>query len=366
MREIYEFDIIVVGAGVIGIAIAMTCAQKKKVLLIEKKSSFGSGISSRNSEVIHAGIYYPQNSLKAKFCRDGMFRLYNYCNKKSIPIKQVGKLIVQSDTNDREKLLQIYNSGLKNGCDELVLLDTKEIKKIESEIIAENAIWSPKTGVFDSHQFMKAMLYDFEKLNGVVAYNHNIEKVFCSSNFFELPLDDLTYIKSKTLINCCGLNATNFVKKIEGFPEKLFRKVLFCKGTYFGYQGKLPFNHHIYPVPNDGGLGIHFTLDLNNYGQFGPDTEWINYEDYTVDNSRINTAFREIKKYWPKCEENKIRPVYSGIRPKIGCKSNFEKDFLIETVQNHKIPGLINLLGIESPGLTSALSIASNIAENYV
>ena len=193
MSDIYKFDFIVVGAGVIGIAIAMRCAQKKKsVLLIEKNSSFGEEISSRNSEVIHAGIYYPEGSLKAKFCRDGMERLYKYCNKKNIPIKKTGKLIVQTNPKDQNKLLEIFDTGIKNGCKELLLLNTKEINKIEPEVAAENAIWSPKTGVFDSHQFMKAMLDDFESANGIAVYNHNLKKVFTKGTHFELPLDAST------------------------------------------------------------------------------------------------------------------------------------------------------------------------------
>jgi L-2-hydroxyglutarate oxidase LhgO len=183
---------------------------------------------------------------------------------------------------------------------------------------------------------------------------------------FELLLDDSTKLITKNLINCCGLNATNFAQKIEGFPKKFIRKTLFCKGTYFGYQGKLPFNHHIYPIPSGAGLGIHFTLDLNNNGQFGPDTEWVDTENYAVNYNRVKMAHNEIKKYWPKCNENKIRPVYSGIRPKIENKINFENDFLIQTSNSHKISGLINCYGIESPGLTSALSIAYNVVKYYL
>lgn len=367
MSDTFEFDIIVVGAGAIGISIAMKCAQKKKsVLLIEKNSSFGEEISSRNSEVIHAGIYYPKDSLKAKFCRDGMKRLYKYCHKKNIPIKKTGKLIVQSDPKDQNRLLDIFYRGLKNGCKELRLLDTKEINKIEPEVTAENAIWSPNTGVFDSHQFMRAMLDDFERANGIAVYNQNLKKIFTQRKNFKLILDDSTTLITKNLINCCGLNATNFAKKIEGLSKNFVRNTLFCKGTYFGYQGKIPFNHHIYPLPNNTGLGIHFTLDLNNNGQFGPDTEWVNSENYSVDYSRVKNAYYEIKKYWPKCNEDKIRPVYSGIRPKIKNRFNFEKDFLIQTSQDHKISGLINLYGIESPGLTSSLSIANYIFENYL
>ncbi len=367
MKDTYNFDIVVVGAGVIGISIALACAHKNfSVLLIEKNSNFGREISSRNSEVIHAGIYYPEHSLKAKFCRDGMKRLYKYCNKKNIPIKKTGKLIVQTHPKDQEKLFKIYEAGIKNGCDELSLLTSNQLKKLESEVNAENAIWSPNTGILDSHQFMKSMLDEFEKANGIIVYNHNLKKVIIKRQNFELPLDQSTTLLTKNLINCCGLNATNFAQNIEGYPKKFVKKTIYCKGTYFGYQGLLPFSHHIYPIPNKAGLGIHFTLDLNNNGQFGPDTEWVNSENYTVSNNRIRAAYDEIKKYWPKCCKDNIRPVYAGIRPKIGSRINFEKDFIIQTNSDHRIPGLINLLGIESPGLTSALSIAYYVVENYL
>ena len=197
MKDIYNFDIIIVGAGVIGIAIARACAQKNKsVLLIEKNLQFGEGISSRNSEVIHAGIYYPENSLKAKFCRDGMERLYRYCYEKKISIKQTGKLIVQTSAKDEDKLLEIYNLGKKNGCNELRLLNSQEIKKFETEISAVNAIWSPKTGIFDSHSFMKSLLDDFEKENGTVVFNHNLGKIVKKGRFFELPIDSTTHTKN--------------------------------------------------------------------------------------------------------------------------------------------------------------------------
>ena len=366
-RDIYNFDIVVVGAGVIGISIALACAKKNfSVLLLEKNSNFGQEISSRNSEVIHAGIYYPENSLKAKFCRDGMKRLYQYCKEKSIPFKQTGKLIVQTNIKDQDKLLKLYETGRKNGCDELQLLTSKEVNKLESEITAKNAIWSPKTGIIDSHQFMKSMLDDFEQAKGIVVYNHELKEVINKGGEFELPLEKSTFLNAKKIINCCGLHATNFTQYIKGFPKGLIKKTKFCKGTYFGYQGKIPFNHHIYPIPSNVGLGIHFTLDLNNCGQFGPDTEWINSENYAVNNNRVKNAYNEIKKYWPKCNKDKIRPVYAGIRPKIESKIDFEKDFLIQSVTDHKIPGLINLLGIDSPGLTSALSIANKIVEDCI
>ena len=179
--------------------------------------------------------------------------------KKNIPIKKTGKLIVQTNPKDQNRLLEILDTGKKNGCNELRLLNAKEINKIEPEVTAENAIWSPKTGVFDSHQFMKAMLDDFERADGIAIYNQNLKKIFTKGMHFELLLDDSTKLITKNLINCCGLNATNFAQKIEGFPKKFIRNTLFCKGTYFGYQGKLPFNHHIYPIPSGAGLGIHFT-----------------------------------------------------------------------------------------------------------
>ena len=361
--EKYHFDVVVIGAGIIGIAVSLAHAKKGlQVLLVEKNPTFGQGISSRNSEVIHAGIYYPPNSLKAKFCRRGMKLLYDYCKDKMIPHKKIGKLIVQTDHHQIDNLQKIYKNGLSNGCTELSLIDEKELKKLEPEIKGINAIWSPNTGIVDSHACMNAMLIDLEKEGGTVVFNHQFEKFFPTDKGIECIANSSIIISAKKLINSAGLDAVSLTSSIIGFPETCQENIIFCKGTYFGYKNRLPFSHLIYPLPNSEGLGIHFTLDMNSDGRFGPDTEWVEQQDYKLDEKRTNNAFREIKKYWPKCNCHYLRPIYAGIRPKLGSKKDFKKDFVIQNTEVHNIPGLINLFGIESPGLTSALSLAEYIA----
>ena len=361
--EKYYFDVVVIGAGIIGIAISLAHAKKgSQVLLVEKNPTFGQGISSRNSEVIHAGIYYPPNSLKAKFCRRGMILLYDYCKDKDIPHKKIGKLIIQTENQTDNDLEKIYANGLSNGCTELRLIDEKELNELEPEVKGINAIWSPNTGIIDSHACMNAMLVDLQKKGGTVVFNHQFEKFFPTDKGIECLVNSSTVITTKKLINSAGLDSVYVTKLIEGFPESHQENISYCKGTYFGYKNRLPFSHLIYPLPNEEGLGIHFTLDMNLDGRFGPDTEWVEQVDYSLDDARTKHASKEIKKYWPKCDHRCLRAVYAGIRPKLGTQKSFRKDFIIQTSEVHNIPGLINLFGMESPGLTSALSIAEYIA----
>ena len=365
--EKYYFDVVVIGAGIIGIATSLEHAKKGlQVLLVEKNPTFGQGVSSRNSEVIHAGIYYPQNSLKAQFCRRGMELLYNYCKIKMIPHRQIGKLIIQTDDNETSKLQEIYTNGLANGCTELRIINNKDLRNFEPEVKGINAIWSPKTGIIDSHACMSAMLADLEKEGGTVVFNHLFERIVPTDDAIDCLVDNSVVISTKKLINSAGLGSTSLAKSIEGFQKSHVENISFCKGSYFGYEGSLPFSHLIYPLPNNEGLGIHFTLDMNWNGKFGPDTEWVGKEDYSLNEKRTPHAFKEIKKYWPKCDHSLLRPIYAGIRPKLGTKEHFRKDFMIQTAKKHNIPGLINLFGMESPGLTSALSIAEHIANHNV
>jgi len=363
--EKYHFDVIIIGAGIIGIAISLAHAKRGlQVLLVEKNSTFGQGNSSRNSEVIHAGIYYPPNSLKAKFCRRGMEMLYKYCKDNMIPHKNIGKLIIQTENDQKDNFQEIYTNGLANGCSELRLIDTNDLKNLEPEIKGMNAIWSPKTGIIDSHACMSVMLNDFQTIGGTVVFNHCFERFYPTDIGFECISEDSIIITTKKLINSTGLDSVALAKSIEGFPKESLENISFCKGTYYGYKHRLPFSHLIYPLPTSEGLGIHYTLDMNEDGRFGPDTEWVEHEDYSLNEKRIRHAFLEIKKYWPNCSESFLRPIYSGIRPKLVLKDRYLRDFMIQTSNEHKIPGLINLFGIESPGLTSALAIADYIAND--
>ena len=363
-HEEYNFDLVVIGAGVVGIASSLAFAKKGlKVLLVEKTDSFGKGISSRNSEVIHAGIYYPENSLKSKFCRRGMELLYDYCKKRRIAHRKIGKLIVQTHSDQEKKLQEIFKNGQANDCNEICLLERNDLNKIEPEVKGFNAIWSPNTGIVDSHSFMDSMLNEFKKVGGIVLFKASFDKIYPTSRGMDCYLSDATIVKTQRLINSTGLQTELLTQCIEGFPKEKIVRVNFCKGTYFGYSKPVPFSHLVYPIPNKNGLGIHYTLDLNSGGRFGPDTEWVQNEDYSLNEARTHLAFLEIRKYWPKCDLDLLRPVYAGIRPKIGTKKDYQKDFIIQSYEQHNVPGLINLLGIESPGLTSALAIAEYLAK---
>ena len=366
-HEEYAFDLVVIGAGIVGIAASLAFAKKGlKVLLVEKTDTFGKGISSRNSEVIHAGIYYPKNSLKAKFCRRGMELLYDYCKKRGIANRKIGKLIVQTQRYQEKKLLDIFNNGLENDCSEICLLEKNDLNKLEPEVKGFNAIWSPNTGIVDSHSFMDSMLNEFKKVGGIIVFKESFDKIYPTSRGMDCYLSDSTIVKTQRLINATGLQAGLLTQCIEGFPKEKILRVSFCKGTYFGYSQHVPFSHLVYPIPTKEGLGIHYTLDLNSGGRFGPDTEWVHNEDYSLNEARTELAFLEIRKYWPKCDLGQLRPVYAGIRPKIGTKKDFQKDFIIQSCEEHCVPGLINLFGIESPGLTSALAIAEYLTEKDI
>ena len=366
-HEEYAFDLVVIGAGIVGIAASLAFAKGGlKVLLVEKNDSFGTGISSRNSEVIHSGIYYPKNSLKSKFCRRGMELLYEYCKKRGIAYRKIGKLIVQTQSYQEKKLQEIFKNGLENDCNEICLLEKNDLNKFEPEVKGFNAIWSPNTGIVDSHSLMDSMLNEFKKVGGIVVFKESFHKIYPTNKGMDCILSDSTRIKTKRLINATGLQAGFLTQCIEGFPKEKIIRVSFCKGTYFGYSQPVPFSHLVYPIPNNEGLGIHYTLDLNSGGRFGPDTEWVQNEDYSLNEARTGLAFLEIRKYWPKCDPSQLRPVYAGIRPKIGTKKEFQKDFIIQSCDQHNVPGLINLFGIESPGLTSALAIAEYLTKKDI
>jgi L-2-hydroxyglutarate oxidase LhgO len=366
-HEEYAFDLVVIGAGIVGIAASLAFAKGGlKVLLVEKNDSFGTGISSRNSEVIHSGIYYPKNSLKSKFCRRGMELLYEYCKKRGIAYRKIGKLIVQTQSYQEKKLQEIFKNGLENDCNEICLLEKNDLNKFEPEVKGFNAIWSPNTGIVDSHSLMDSMLNEFKKVGGIVVFKESFHKIYPTNKGMDCILSDSTRIKTKRLINATGLQAGFLTQCIEGFPKEKIIRVSFCKGTYFGYSQPVPFSHLVYPIPNNEGLGIHYTLDLNSGGRFGPDTEWVQNEDYSLNEARTGLAFLEIRKYWPKCDPGQLRAVYAGIRPKIGTKKEFQKDFIIQSCDQHNVPGLINLFGIESPGLTSALAIAEYLTKKDI
>ena len=360
----YTCECVVVGAGVIGLAIARALAlMGKEVIVLEAENNIGMHTSSRNSEVIHAGIYYPENSLKAKCCVKGKKLLYEYLDKFKIDYRRCGKLIVANSAADEEKLIAIQKKAEANGVDDLTFVNKARISALEPEIRAELALLSPSTGILDTHQLMLNYLGEAEANGAVVAYNSPLTQSIIEKDGFLLILGDKdkTRIKTRTLINSGGLFAHKIAQNIEGLQKSFIPKTYYAKGNYFGLRGKYNFSHLIYPVPTAGGLGIHLTLDISGKAKFGPDVEWVNEINYSVNDSRINNFYHTVRKYWPKLPNDSLYAEYTGIRPKLSGKNAQAKDFIISGPKQHKIQGLVNLFGIESPGITASLAIAEEV-----
>ena len=360
-----KVNITIVGAGVIGLSIASELSHLyKDIVIVERNPSFGQETSSRNSEVIHAGIYYPLNSLKLKTCLEGKALLYKFCENNNIPYRQTGKLIIAVNKDEIGDLEKLYRRGKENGVDDLMLMTKAEIKKIEPDITAEAAIYSPSTGILDTHKFMKFLGASFKKNGGQIAYNTELTDVAKTAHGYELTVTDngkesFTFTTRK-LINCAGLDSDK-VASIAGV-DPLEYKLKYCKGDYFRLSSSKAFSlrHLVYPVPkeNRGGLGIHATLDLNGSIRLGPDDEYVDKPDYKIDPSKAKLFYESVKTFLPFVKLENITPDTSGVRPKLQGPGEGFRDFIIrhETASGHN--GLINLIGIESPGFTSALSIA--------
>lgn len=361
-----DVDCIVVGAGVVGLAIASTLAQKgRDVIVLETEKMIGTGISSRNSEVIHAGIYYPQESLKAKLCVRGKELLYRYATERNIHHKKCGKLVVAAHEEQLEKLHEINNRAIANGVTDLRFLSSKEIKDMEPDLACFAALFSPSTGIIDTHELMTSLQGDLENKGGMIAFLTSTTQGCADAAGIELRTisqgEDMN-LKARTVINAAGLHAVDFAGKITNFPKDKIPSMRYAKGNYFTFTGKHSFKHLIYPIPEEGGLGVHLTLDLAGKGRFGPDVEWIDTPDYRVDPARAVNFYHAIRSYWPALPDGVLVPDYAGIRPKIFWGETPCTDFLIQDKAQHGIEGLINLFGIESPGLTSALAIAEYVA----
>lgn len=361
----FKVDAIVIGAGVVGLALARNLASAGlETIVLESELNFGQGTSSRNSEVIHGGLYYAHESLKARLCVDGRAMLYEYCDQKHIPFQKIGKWIVASSADQLEKLQKIYLQAQANGCSEVHYLTSQEIKSKEPQLKCLAALCSPETGIIDTHSLMMALLADFENAGGQIILKAPVQSVKIMNGKIHVAIggNDPSSLETKYLINSAGLKAVPLLSRFEGFPVACIPQYCYAKGNYFSLLGKSPFSRLIYPIPEVAGLGIHFTLDLNGAGKFGPDVEWTENENYVVDSTRKILFYEAIKSYWPDISLEQLQPAYAGIRPKLGTKENLHPDFLIQTEKDHQIRGLVNLLGIESPGLTSCLSIADYVA----
>lgn len=355
-----KFEYVVIGGGLVGLAIAKTFSENGTGIIIEKEKNLLSSTSSRNSEVIHSGIYYEKESLKRELCIDGKHKLYQYCRNKNIKFNKCGKLIISNDLTS-EKIESLYKNGINNGVDDLILLNKKEINSYENEISANYGIFSPSSGVFDTHAFGESLVKDIEKSNGLVLRKTEFMSAEESNGLIKVKVknpDETEYeFLTECLINSAGHDALSVernlpfgfdVKNIDDFP---------VKGNYFSYSGKNPFNYLIYPMPDELGLGIHSTINIANELKFGPDVDQES-TSYEVNIKKLKMFYELIKKWWPQIDINKLSPSYVGIRPKIKNSGSILKDYLI---QHKKInnSSYISLLGIESPGITSSLAIGS-------
>ena len=354
-------DIIIVGAGVVGLAIAKTLSdQGQNVLVLEKEKSFGMGTSSRNSEVIHAGLYFDKSWMKTKFCVRGKEMLYEYAANRNIPHKRCGKLMVACSEAELPKLEEIKDNAWNNGVRDIVPLSKRTCVDLEPDINAVEGVFSPSSGVIDTHSYMLSLLADLENNGGQAVFNSDVKRIEKSNTGFTVTLQENYKINCSKLINAAGLGAQNIAQTIDALDQKLVPELVMAKGHYFSYSGKTNFKHLIYPLPFQGGLGIHLTLDMSGGVKFGPDVIYVKDEEYSVNNSLKTKFIDSIRYYFPSLDPEKLHPDYAGIRPKL---SKDGLDFMIQFDDDHGLPGLVNLFGIESPGLTSSLAIADYIGE---
>lgn len=358
-----KLDCVIAGAGVIGLAVGRALALAgHEVLIIEAEIGIGMVTSSRNSEVIHAGIYYPQGSLKSLACIEGKQKLYTYCNERGIAHKNCGKLIVATDDAQVETLHTIQARAANCGVDDLVFLDRAETLSREPALNAKASLYSPSTGIIDSHAYMLALQGDTENAGGALVLKTEIAGGKIVEDGFELTLSDGYQFHCKTLINAAGLGGHKLCAALDGFPKDKIPPLYYAKGCYFTMTGKAPFSHLIYPVPVPGGLGTHLTLDMGGQARFGPNVRWIDEIDYEVDPSDADAFYGDIRDYWPGLKDASLQPGYAGVRPKLVPKGDPAADFLIQGPADHGIPSLVNLFGIESPGLTASLALADIVA----
>lgn len=363
--DILRTDVVVIGAGVIGLAVAQALAGRgQEVWVLEAAGSIGSGISSRNSEVIHAGLYYPPGSLKALCCVEGRRRLYDYCRQRRVPHRRCGKLIVATSPEQLEALEQIRTGAEANGVEDLAWWSECRLRREEPALSVVGALHSPSTGIVDSHALMQALQQDVTDRGGLVVTHSPVLGVGRARDGLQVRVGGAQpcTVVAPRVINCAGLSATALLTTVEGYPEERRPALWLARGHYFTYSGAHPFRQLVYPMPEPGGLGIHLTLDLAGQARFGPDVEWIEQEDYHVDPHRAEHFHAAITRYWPGCQRERLQPAYAGIRPKLVPAGAPASDFLIDGPESHGVNGFISLLGIESPGLTSALALAERVA----
>ncbi len=361
-----KLDAVVIGAGVVGLAVARALAMAgREVVILEAEDAIGTHTSSRNSEVIHAGIYYPKGSLKARACVEGRQLLYEYCVAHGVPHKRSGKLIVATDGSQVEELEKIQARAHANGVTDVVRMTRAQALALEPELSCVAALYSPSTGIIDSHALMLAYLGDAEAHGAMLALKSPFERAEVRANGFVLTVAGADPVHANVVVNSAGLRAPSVAKNMTGYRAQLAPGEFYAKGNYYSLTRRAPFTRLVYPVPEPGGLGVHVTLDLAGQARFGPDVEWVERiggkEDYAVDPRRAERFYAAIRRYWPALPEGALAPGYAGIRPKTTGPGAPAPDFQIQGPAAHGVPGLVHLFGIESPGLTASLALADAV-----
>ena len=362
-------QVLVVGAGVIGLAVARAMARRgHDVIVAEATGGIGNGVSSRNSEVIHGGIYYPTGSLRARHSTHGRRMLYEFCASHGVAHKKCGKLIVATDAAELAKVETLLIQGQKNGVEGLELIGGNAARALESELSCIGALASPESGIVDSHGYMLALWGELEDRGGSIAFETPVERATYAAPQWQVQFGggDAGTVAFDAVVNAAGLGAQALARRIEGYPADKVPPLILAKGNYFGFAGRPVFSRLIYPTPVDGGLGVHVTLDLAGRMRFGPDVEWIDRESYTVDPHRAEAFYDRIRTYWPGLPAGSLVPDYCGIRPKLSGPGEKQADFMIASEPAHGLPRLVCLFGIESPGLTASLSLAEEVVDYLV
>ena len=358
-------QVLVIGAGVVGLAVARAAALKgHEVIVAEMTKGIGNGVSSRNSEVIHGGMYYPTDTLRARHCVRGRRMLYEFCASHGVPHRKCGKLIVATEDTEVAKMEAILKQGTINGVEGFTMIDGAAARAMEPPLNCVAALHSRETGIIDSHSFMRGMQGDLEDRRGAIAFNTKVERLIHTRagwvvRFSGIESGELTV---DAVVNSAGLGAQALARRTDDYPEQRVPRIVLARGNYFGYAGRPVFSRLVYPAPRiDGGLGTHVTLDLAGRMRFGPDVEWIEEENYNVNPERAQLFYASIRRYWPGLPDNSLQPDYAGIRPKLTGPGEPAADFMIEGPAQHGLPGLTHLFGIELPGLTASLSLAEDV-----
>ena len=360
-------DAVVIGAGVVGLAVARSLALAgREVLVLESENAIGMGVSARNSEVIHAGIYYDAGSLKARLCVQGRQQLYAYCAERGIAHQRCGKLIVAGTHAQVDLLRATQAKAQANGVDDLQWLSRAQAQALEPALQCHAALLSPSTGIVDSHALMLSLQADIENAGGQVVLNAPVYTMALAQGTdgrHWVRTQDGTCLAAHTVVNAAGLSAPTLARRFTGLATDKVPTPFYAKGSYFTLAGRAPFSHLVYPVPEAAGLGVHLTLDLGGQAKFGPDVEWVEVPDvFTVDPARAQSFYAAVRQYWPSLPDGALQPAYAGIRPKISGPGKPSADFCVQGPQDHGVAGLVNLFGIESPGLTSALALGDWVA----